>query len=258
MAAAIAATSAFHARADDRALACIQTHERGLDKMRASHLIDARSAFRGCAESACPEVVRQECEKLLVDVAERIPSVVFVARDERDQDLNDVRVELEHGVLANSLDGRATNLDPGAYAFRFRADDGRVVVREVVIQEGDKLRRVVARFPSSDEPAEARGGGVSAAAYVLGGIGVIAALGAGYTGWSTWKKEKDLRNTCSPKCDPSEVDDVRDRYVVTDVLLGVAVVSLGTGTYLWLSSEQPGEEVSHGRRGYSLGLRGSF
>lgn len=251
--AAATVTTAPAALADNPALACISSHEDGLAAMRSARLIEAQTAFAGCATETCPEVIRRECEKLLADVARRIPSVVFSAVGQDERDLKAVRVRTRSGVLVETLDGRAIELDPGPYTFEFHTADGRVVARDVVIREGEKLRRVVARFPTTSEREQPDESDAPTSAYVLGGIGALAAVASGIAAWSAWDEEQELRDTCAPRCSPSEADGVRRRYLIADVLMGVAVVSLGSGTYLWLTAEPEASQA-----GVAVGARGTF
>jgi len=90
----------------------------------------------------------------------------------------------------------------------------------------------------------------SPAAYVLGAAGV-----AGMAMFATFallgkSDQHHLESTCSPHCNPADVDALRTKFLIADLALAVGVVSLGAATYILVSQEP--------RRGASIGFAGSF
>jgi hypothetical protein len=82
---------------------------------------------------------------------------------------------------------------------------------------------------------------------MLGGVG-IAALGSfTYFALSGKAEERKLRR-CAPDCEPDDVTPMRTRYLVADVSLGVAALSLGAAGYLLLftGSDADGETRAAG------------
>ena len=61
---------------------------------------------------------------------------------------------------------------------------------------------------------------------------------------------------CKPYCAPSQADKMRLRYLLADISLGVGVVALGAGGYLYFSAAK--EPASAAWRGGSVGVRGAF
>jgi len=52
----------------------------------------------------------------------------------------------------------------------------------------------------------------------------------------TAKSDRDhLKATCAPGCDPSAVDDINRKIIISDVALGVGLVSLGVAAYLLIT-----------------------
>ena len=90
-------------------------------------------------------------------------------------------------------------------------------------------------------------------AYVIGGVGVAALAGFGYFAWSGKSRRNELADTCSPSCPKNQVDGVRSKYLVADILLGVGVVALGTGAYFYFSAPEPARG-----QGLVSGVRGTF
>jgi len=87
--------------------------------------------------------------------------------------------------------------------------------------------------------------------WVLGGVGVLGVSTFVGLGLSGLRAEEDLEDTCAPECAPSEVQSVRNKYVLADVGLAVGLASLGAAAYLlfWRGAEA-GVETD----GASLGL----
>jgi hypothetical protein len=61
---------------------------------------------------------------------------------------------------------------------------------------------------------------------------------------------------CKPYCKQSQADKMRLRYLIADISLGVSVVSLGVGGYLFFSASR--EPATTAWRGGSVGWRGTF
>ena len=62
--------------------------------------------------------------------------------------------------------------------------------------------------------------------------------------------QRHLEATCSPSCNPADVDALRTKFLIADVALAAGVVSLGAATYLIVSQEP--------RHGASIGVVGRF
>jgi hypothetical protein len=275
---ALALTSARSAHADVRA--CIDEHSDGQLLRDQSQFLEARSRFVSCADPACPDTIRAECANLLNELERALPTVVLSVRDAQQRDVPGVRVELDGQPVQDALNGRAIAVNPGAHSFRFIAADGRIEVIEAVALEWVKGRPVEATF---DEPAPAaapalvtrqqpqpqqpeRDASVPAVApsssrrtlaYVLGGVGVAALAGSGYFAWSGHSKKQELSESCAPECTDDQVAPVRSKYLIADILLGVGVVSVGTGAYFYFTPSDPAGPTLQAR-GVMAGMRGAF
>jgi hypothetical protein len=91
---------------------------------------------------------------------------------------------------------------------------------------------------------------VAPAAYVLGAAGVVGVAVFATFALLGKSGQRHLESTCSPRCDPADVDALRTKFLIADVALAAGVVSLGAATYLVVSREP--------RRGASIGVAGSF
>ncbi|MBI5534011.1 MAG: hypothetical protein HY898_14920 [Deltaproteobacteria bacterium] len=222
--------------------ACFNAHEQGQLAKAGRHLIAAAESFSVCASEACPAVVREECAKWLADLQGAIPSVVPVAVDSKGNDTADCVVTVDGQPLSDRLDGRSFKLDPGEHLFRFVLPDGSSIEQKYVLSEGDVRRRIAVDFrslkkpePLVVQPAPPASRPVPVAAWILGGVGVVALGSFAFFAASGKSKENDLKNHCAPNCPDSEVTVMDRRYLAADISLGVGVASLGVATYLLLA-----------------------
>jgi hypothetical protein len=270
---ALALSSAGPARADVRV--CIDQHSEGQLLRDQSQFLQARSRFVSCADPACPDAIRAECASLLNELERALPTVVLAARDTEQRDVPGVRVELDGQAVEDGLNGRAIAMNPGAHSLRFIAPDGRTKVIDVVALEWVKGRAVEVTFdtavpaapaPSAPPqqpgqntgvPAVPHSGGRRTVAYVLGGVGIAALAGAGYFAWSGRSRKQELSESCAPVCTEDQVSPVRSQYLIADILLGVGVVSVGTGAYLYFTPSDPAGPT-FAARGAMAGIRGAF
>jgi hypothetical protein len=112
------------------------------------------------------------------------------------------------------------------------------------LRSGEKYRRIVASFvplqpplPVADVP------GRNPLAYVFGGVGAVALGAWGLYALDGRNKQNELEH-CAPHCQSGDVDAMRKSYMIADVLLGVSLVSLGTGTYFFF--KQTDEQTPRG------------
>src|SRR5215472_923722 len=187
---AVVALGARSASADGTTVknACLSAAERGQNLRTDGKLVSARDEFLVCARDDCPHLVRTDCMTWLSQIDASLPSVVFSATA-GGADVTDVRVRYDGQLLLERLDGKAKPIDPGTHVFQFERAGDKVEVR-VVIAEGEKNRKVIAVFdnPRTATPppsAVSSSGGrapVPIAAYVLGGVGLLAAGSFAYFG----------------------------------------------------------------------------
>jgi hypothetical protein len=73
------------------------------------------------------------------------------------------------------------------------------------------------------------------AAFVLGGVGLLGLASFAYFSISGRVQHSELQSSCAPRCSDDEIAPVRTRYLIGDVSLAAAVVSLGAATWLILA-----------------------
>ena len=99
------------------------------------------------------------------------------------------------------------------------------VEQRVVVQPGDKDRRLVIHVDSpSSVPPPARST-TSPLAYVFGGLTLLAGASFGYFAVAGKGLENDRARSCSHQCTDQQVAPIHVDYAVADVSLGVAVLS---------------------------------
>ena len=180
--------------------------------------------------------------------------------------------------LPAPLVGVDNPLDPGQHRVEVRAPDRAPIVREVVLEEGEREELVVIlredpvpqappseRSRQPEPPAPLAPAPQAARNDTLGWVALGAGAGATLVGLGTGlyalSKKSDLDAACDPGCPPSFEDDIqsfRQFRTVSYVAFGVGAVGLGWGSYLLLSGEpqSPTLAVRAGTRG--AWVEGSF
>jgi hypothetical protein len=243
---------------------CARAYETSQVQRGAGAISRARSEFERCRRADCPEFIRNDCSRWAEELLAEQPTVILSAK-RGSRTLTQVRVSIGSRVLAEQLDDRAVELDPGEYDFRFETAEGGVAISHAVIQSGNKDRLVQVEFdalarepdassavapkagdagrasnqPSMTAPSEvARGSQVLP--WVLLAVGTASVgtgVGLSIAGHSD---ELRLRETCSPHCTDAQVAPVHTKYLLSDISFGVGLVSLSAAAFLFL--RQPSSE----------------
>jgi hypothetical protein len=215
------AVSGAPARAGDKE-ACITASNRGQDQRAIGKLTEARAEFISCASESCPTVVRTYCAKWLEEVQASIPTIVLAAKNERGRDVVEAEVWTDGVRLARSIDGNAVPIDPGPHRLRFERPGGGAVELDVIVRAGEKNRTVAVVFHPPTERAEPPSrAGVPVASYILGVIGAVGLGSFAFFGLTGASQLRSLRDGCAPYCAHDDVVDVRTKFLVGDVSLGV-------------------------------------
>lgn len=265
--------------ADDSEIqACATSYEQAQVERKKAKLKAARAELGNCVREICPDFVRNDCSQWLSEVNAEIPSVIFAAVGSKKNDLPDVKVSLDGEVVAEKLDGRAIDLDPGQYELVFE-HKGVKVTRTLVVRQGEKNRVIRAEIetdvdtdgdgtldseddcPAESGPTTNRGCPVVAPPTVdssSGGpdplrIGAYAGWGLGAAGLITfavftplaYSEEADAKDKCGSDgsgCEQPEKDElvqgVKDKLLIGNVGLGVGIVGAAAGTVLFYLSLQ--------------------
>ena len=145
--------------------ACASAHEEAQVFRKRGRLLEAKNKLELCANAACPLLARQDCGVWVVEVAERLPTIVIEARDARGQPTTAVRCTLDGERLVDGLDARAIAVNPGAHSLRCEltdsaagagsaADGGAAPSSEqpLAVVEGEKRRKVDVSFEPPKPP----------------------------------------------------------------------------------------------------------
>ena len=244
-------TIAPPAAADDKQV-CVAASEKAQQLKNAGKLTDAREQLTVCSRTECPKLIQQDCTQWMSEVLAAMPSVVPGAKDRKGRDIVDVRVSIDGKPVTQSLDGKAIVVDPGVHTFHFETHGAPAIDEQVVVKPGEKNRLVTVSFARPEE-APSGGGGVSKgggartgagagddssssppiAAFVVGGLGLVALGLSGVFLLGANSDARGLRDSCAPKCNQADVDDIQQRYNITGVTAGIGGALLVTGVLLF-------------------------
>jgi hypothetical protein len=135
-------TTASYAEIDKQS--CIAAYDQGQRAKLSGELLHARVALAVCAGEGCAESFRSECAQWLDDVNRAMPSVVISVRGKDGNDKTHVRVFADGKLIAEHLDGKAIEMDPGEHDFLFEAAGEDIPEQHVLVMEGQKARPIVA------------------------------------------------------------------------------------------------------------------
>lgn len=226
---------------------CFDAHERAQVSQKGEKLRAAKQSYGVCAHTACPKLVRAECEAELTRLAKAIPSVVIATFD-RGKPSSGLEVTID-SAPAEATSG-SVELDPGEHLFRAATSDGRSVEKRVTLSAGQRDVEVRLEVPAptaptapvEPAPAPAAQRKLSPVIWVLGGVAVVGLGGFVGFGLSGRSQESDL-DACKPSCRSSDVDSMRRSYLFADLSLGVALVAAGVGGYLYVKDKKrPAEQ----------------
>jgi hypothetical protein len=223
-----AAPSAVDA-AEETTDRCIDTHTRSQQLERDDKFLESRAALLECSAESCPGAIRTDSVRWLEDLRSRIPTVVFRA-NKQGQAVSNVEIYVDDTLVFRRLEGKALELNPGVYRVRFAPPSpAEPIEQELIVSQGDRLRDVSVELapvpvPVPDRPvaSEATERPVPIITYVLGGIGIAAAVNGGAWGVSSWSATGDLDASCAPRCDSDLVDVARRRALIADVSWGIS------------------------------------
>jgi hypothetical protein len=131
---------------------CLAAAEAGQNQRDDGHYLAARQSFLTCSRDACPRVIARSCTQWLRDLVDVAPTVVLGAKDDRGNDLTEVKVTLDGQPFATSLDGKPVATDSGEHVFRFEREGSLPAEQKVVLRVGEKARAVTAVLKSANAP----------------------------------------------------------------------------------------------------------
>ena len=179
--------AARSARADEKQ-ACVAASGKAQQLRSAGKLGEARDQLVICGRPECPKLVQQDCTQWMSEVLGSLPSVVPGAKDKQGPRHHRCRPDRRRkGRHRECSTDKAFPVDPGVHSFVFETKGAARGEEQVVVKPGEKNRILTVTFATPDEPKDkkkdpkGRTDGEKPtppiAAYITGGIGVIA-LGA--------------------------------------------------------------------------------
>jgi hypothetical protein len=279
--------------AADAKAECIAAADQGQSLRDEGRYGLARETFARCARDVCPKVVAQSCNRWLHETDEATPTVVLGAKDDTGQDLTNAQVTLDGSLLAESLDGKPVQVDPGQHIFRFTRPGSDPAEATVVLRAGERNRvigvtlkppvAVTSEPPTAGEPepgpsffsrrnvtslsllvlgAVAIGGG----AYFLGQSGSQSSTASGLRASMPSSGCTDAPTSATCQQLSSAVDAQHSDGTVGAVMLvggGVLVVGAVVAWVLWPKAAGPkagriAPVLAPRVGGGSLGLEGAF
>jgi hypothetical protein len=255
------------ARADDTAQQCATSYETAQRERGKGAFLEATQAAQACSQIECNALIVQECIKLLEQFKAETPTIVFSARNGRGEEIANVKVEIDGKVATEHIDGLPIAVNPGLHTFRFQTEGEEPVEIKHTARVGDKNRLIEVQVgkpvpvgptaavgapgaPAAPlEPIRAEGGSkpIPAASIVLGGVGIVGLGVFGYLRLKASSDYNDLSGSCSPRCNPDDVDKVHTKYQFSYVGLGVGIAGLGSAALVYAlsrNSSAPTSEVA--------------
>jgi hypothetical protein len=230
---------------------CSAAYERSQVEKNAGHYVAARAAALECSQLQCNTAIVRECVRLYESLEQDTPTLVFSARKAEGGELIDVRVEMDGKLAAEQITGRPFAVDPGPHEFVFiHPQRGRKQVSETA-RVGERARVIEVTFVDPDAPAPPdmtppplaaappparRSGGIPVMTYVLGGVGVLGLGGFVLFRVSGVNDYNEYNRTCSPACNPSDVDAVRQKFTFSYISLGVGIAGITGAGLVWALS----------------------
>jgi hypothetical protein len=219
---------------------CVQAHDRGQSASTERRLREAREEFLACSSEKCPTIVREDCARAIAELETVMPSLVFAATGDNG-DITDVRISLDGDVVAERVDGRAYEVNPGPHVVTFEHAGSRPVTMSIVAREGEKRRTVAVSFVAPKPPPTERRATATEErprfpilALMLAGAGVGATATGVVMRLRADSDAEGYQHDCAPSCAAGVRDDLSDRVVVSNVLLGVGLGLIGVSVVAWL------------------------
>ncbi len=232
--------------------ACISTYEGAQRARKDAKLLEARRLLEQCVSGACKAPFAGDCARWLSEVSEAVPSLVVSAVDEQGNDIVDAELAIDGTKVADSLDGKAIELDPGRHSVQISLG-ARSHKQTVVVRQGEKSRALVfnlaepqSKSPQPDQPTRpvATTRPTPWPVYALGGAGIVSAGIGGFLVFQAAGDNSDLNKTCKPNCTQDQVDDVNRKFALGYGGIALGAVLLGASAVVYLTRPEVAAEAA--------------
>jgi hypothetical protein len=225
-------------RADDAS--CVAATEQAFTLRQQGKLHDALKQLAACADTTCPDEVKQECAKRIADIDAAMPSLILAAKDLGGNDIDAVEVTMDGQPFAGRLDGRPITVDPGEHKFHYVVSHAPPAEKTLIVREGERGRResiVIQLAPPKPVPfwSTPRVLGLVSGVVGLAGIGVGAVFGGYAAGAQSQEQSNCSPSSClHPGQASTDYDYARQNATASTVLFISGGVLAATGVILWL------------------------
>jgi hypothetical protein len=215
--------------------ACLESHAEGQRAERRGELLRARARYAQCTAVECPDAVRRDCDDFRAKVDAAVPTLILRPRDPSRGDV-EASIRVDEASVPREKAGVPIEVDPGPRRIRVDATGYKPYDQTIVVVAGEKSRVVeVQLVPNAPvqtavAPPEAK---PSPWPYVLGVVGVVGVGSFLGIGLSAQSRYDELLGSCSPRCNPDDVDGIKRSYVIADVALVIGGTALVAAT-AWL------------------------
>ena len=244
--------------AESTAASCESSYEKAQTDRVAGHYLSAQSAALACSQIQCNQAIVRECMRLYESLQQDTPTLVFAARKAEGGELIEVKVEMDGKQIAERITGRPMPVDPGPHQFAFiEPARGRIETTESA-RVGDHARVIEVTFPDPNAknapgapgvvtpnqvPVTPQKRGIPPMTFVLGGIGVVGLASFAYFRVSGVGDYNHYNSTCSPECNPNDIDKVRTKFTASYISLGVGLAGVAGSALVFVLS-RTGEHAS--------------
>jgi len=209
---------------------CIQTHANAQEQADKGRLFEARRLFESCATNDCPKLIQADCKTLGKAVEKSTPTLNLTVLDHNGGTPAELRIEVDGVLLPTDASKQPIALDPGERRFKLSAPGYPDADVTILVKQKEKNQTAVVRFAAPDPIASK----VRTAGYVFAGISAVGILS--FTGFaiSGYADQHRLESSAS-RIDDSNLrlaDRMHHKYAISDMSLGIGLVSLGAATFL--------------------------
>lgn len=239
MSAALAVVISLAAAPADkqRLSTCIAASTSAQEAKLAARYLEALRGYSACSASECPDAIRADCGKGLVEVEALVPSVVFAVRDFKGLDVSDATLSLDGNVVA--IDGKPLQLDPGPHQLLVTRG-AESLSQALIVTAGEKSRVVTLTVPSLSAPGSLPEPSRPQASsrlgpWILGGVAVVAAglfAGFGWAGRNAWTQLSQKPCAATRTCVEADQAPIRSQFLIADSSLAVALTA-GAAALVW-------------------------
>lgn len=239
---------ALPGRAETNKERCKASYEDGQRSKRDGDFAAAREALRTCT-TTCPAVLARDCDDWLRELEASKPTVRLSLRDSQGRPITDARVFVDDRWIAAVVPAEPIALDPGPHVFRFEKRGMGSTEVTATLKPSEEEHPIAALLESPPPPVVRAEDAAPPApshtpSFILGAAGLAALGAAGTLAIVGHVQRADLRDTCAPKCDPSDVTTIRTLWWTSAALAGAGIVSFSLAALFWRSEPAPRHDVA--------------